>query len=93
LRLDKWLWFARLCKSRSVAAELCASGRLRSNRIPVTEPHHPVGPGDVLTFPLGRHIRVIRVVALAVRRGPAREAQALYQDLAPPTPETAMGRD
>jgi ribosome-associated heat shock protein Hsp15 len=44
-----------------------------------------VGPGHVLTFPQGRDIRVVRIVALAKRRGPAAEAQALYEDLTPAT--------
>jgi ribosome-associated heat shock protein Hsp15 len=90
LRLDKWLWFARFCKSRALAAELCASGRLRCSGNLVTKPHHAIHPGDVLTFPLGRHIRVIRVLALGTRRGPAAEARTLYEDLAPPSADTAL---
>jgi ribosome-associated heat shock protein Hsp15 len=90
LRLDKWLWYARVCKSRSLAAELCGSGRLRANGTIVTKTHHPVAVDDVLTFPLGRHIRVLRVAALGVRRGPAAEARGLYEDLAPPAAETAL---
>ena len=90
LRLDKWLWYARFCKSRSLAAELCESGRLRSNGTIVSKAHFVVEMDDVLTFPLGRHIRVIRVTALGDRRGPAAEARALYEDLAPPATETAL---
>lgn len=92
LRLDKWLWYARFCKSRNVAAALCEEGRVRCNGSVVTKAHAGVRPGDVLTFALGRHIRVIRVMALGQRRGPAAEAQALYQDLAPPGADTAMPR-
>ncbi|MEI8394472.1 MAG: S4 domain-containing protein [Rhodospirillaceae bacterium] len=90
LRLDKWLWYARFCKTRGLAAELCDSGSLRCNGASITKAHHVIKPGDVLTFPLGRYVRVIKVVALGNRRGPALEAQALYQDLDPPVPETAM---
>ncbi len=90
LRLDKWLWYARFCKSRSVASDLCESGRLRSNGTIVTKAHYTVATDDVLTFPLGHHIRVIRVTALGDRRGPAAEARALYEDLAPPAADTAL---
>lgn len=86
LRLDKWLWQARFFKSRGLASKLCATGRLRLSGKVVTKAHQPVRPGDVLTFPLGPHIRVIRVVALGTRRGPAHEARTLYEDLDPPVP-------
>ncbi len=88
LRVDKWLWYARFFKSRTLAARLCASRRLRINGIPVTKPHHALKAGDVLTFPLGRNIRVIRVNALGTRRGPATEARTLYEDLEPPQART-----
>ncbi len=84
LRLDKWLWYARFFKSRTLATRLCASGRLRINGSIVKKAHCAVRPGDVLTFPRGPHIRVIQVVALGTRRGPATEARALYEDLQPP---------
>jgi ribosome-associated heat shock protein Hsp15 len=84
LRLDKWLWYARFFKSRTLATRLCASGRLRINGSIVKKAHYAVRPGDVLTFPRGPHIRVIQVVALGTRRGPATEARALYEDLQPP---------
>jgi ribosome-associated heat shock protein Hsp15 len=90
LRLDKWLWYARFFKTRSLAARLCADGGVRIGGVPVTKAHQAVKPGDVLTFAQGRHIRVVKVLALGTRRGPAPEAQALYEDLAPPTVETAM---
>ena len=86
LRLDKWLWHARFCKSRSLAAKLCRAGRIRINRQAVEKPHALVRKGDVLTFPQGDRIRVIEVVALGLRRGPAAEAQGLYLDRAPPPP-------
>jgi len=84
LRIDKWLWYARFFKSRSLAVKLCSGRRLRINGQTGIKPHHPVKVGDVLTFPKGDHIRVIKVIALATRRGPAAEAQALYEDLEPP---------
>ena len=88
LRLDKWLWFARFVKTRSLATKLVIDGRMRVNGAPTQKAHYSVKAGDVLTFPLGPHIRVIKVVALGVRRGPAAEAQSLYEDLDPPRPRT-----
>lgn len=91
-RIDKWLWQARFFKTRTRAAEVVAAGHCRVNRQPVRKASHSVGPGDVLTFPQGPHIRVIEIVALANRRGPATEAQALYRDLAPPQPKPKTER-
>jgi ribosome-associated heat shock protein Hsp15 len=91
LRVDKWLWYARLFKSRTLAAALCQSGRLRINGVIVHKAHHALKPDDVLTFPKADYIRVIRVVALGCRRGPAVEAQALYEDLDPPAQEKRLG--
>lgn len=90
-RLDKWLWFARFFKSRSLATRLCLSGKLRINSTATSKAHHAVRVGDVLTFPKGRDIRVIRVAALGERRGPAPEAQTLYEDLDPPSRRPADG--
>jgi len=84
LRLDKWLWQARFFKTRSLAAREVSAGNCRVNGIRVTKPAQGVGPGDVLTFVQVRQVRVIRVVALGVRRGPAEEARTLYDDLDPP---------
>jgi ribosome-associated heat shock protein Hsp15 len=92
IRLDKWLWHARFAKSRPVAARLCQSGRLRIGGEVISKPHRLVRVGDVLTFPAGGHIRTVRVAGLGARRGPATEAQALYEDLAPPGPESALPR-
>lgn len=90
LRLDKWLWHARFVKTRSLATRLCQNGRIRVNRQVAAKPATAVRAGDVLTFPLNGHVRVIRVLALADRRGPATEARRLYEDLAPPArPEEA----
>lgn len=86
IRVDKWLWHARFFKSRGLAGELAGSGQLRVNGEKIDKPAHAVRPGDVLTFPKERHIRVIRIEAIGLRRGPAPEAQALYSDLDPPQP-------
>ena len=83
LRLDKWLWQARFFKSRSLAAELIEAGSVRVNGTRVTRPGRDISAGDTLTFPLGARIRVIRITALGLRRGPATEAQGLYLDLDP----------
>lgn len=83
LRLDKWLWYARFLKTRTLASSVCADGRLRINGVPVMRANHAVKPGDVLTFAQSDRIRIIRVVALGARRGPAAEARLLYEDLAP----------
>lgn len=84
IRLDKWLWQARFFKSRSLAAAACA-GPMRLNGQRVARPSAPVRPGDVLTFVQGRTVRVVRVRAPGLRRGPASEAQTLYDDLSPGT--------
>ena len=81
LRLDKWLWQARFFKTRSLAAKIAERRKIRINRTLVTKPHYRVRPGDVLTFPQGRDIRVVKILALGERRGPAPEAQTLYEDL------------
>ncbi|SDE45883.1 RNA-binding S4 domain-containing protein [Limimaricola pyoseonensis] len=89
LRLDKWLWQARFFKTRGLAAALVTKGRVRVNGQPAARPSRGVGPGDVLTFPQGRAIRVIRILALGERRGPASEARGLYDDLDPPVTSAA----
>jgi ribosome-associated heat shock protein Hsp15 len=93
LRIDKWLWFARFVKSRSLASKLVEDGRMRVNGTPTAKAHYALRIGDVLTFPLGSYIRVVKVVALGTRRGPATEAQGLYDDLDPPAPRAAGERD
>ena len=84
LRLDKWLWHARFCRTRVLAAALASAGKVRIAGAAVFKAHHAVKPGDVLTFPLGPHIRTVKVLALGERRGPAPVARLLYEDLAPP---------
>ncbi len=86
LRVDKWLWYARFFRSRVRASEFCTSGKLRVSGEIVRKAHRVLRPGDVLTFPQGRRIRVVRVKALADRRGSAAVAHELYEDLSPASP-------
>lgn len=88
LRIDRWLWFARFFKSRTTASKLVESGKLRLNRSHIAKTHAALKVGDVLTFPQGDEIRVIKVLALGGRRGPASEARTLYEDLSPPVPRS-----
>jgi ribosome-associated heat shock protein Hsp15 len=81
MRLDKWLWHARFFKTRSLAARYIETARCRIDGRVVDKPHANVAPGMVLTFALGSRVRVVRVVALGARRGPAPEAQALYDEI------------
>jgi ribosome-associated heat shock protein Hsp15 len=90
IRIDKWLWYARFFKSRTLATRAVAAGSVRINSERVVKSHGSVRPGDVLTFPQGHDIRVIRVVTLGERRGPAPEARELYEDLAPPQAASAV---
>ncbi|HEY8578329.1 MAG TPA: RNA-binding S4 domain-containing protein [Beijerinckiaceae bacterium] len=80
-RLDKYLWFARMARTRVAAAGLVASGCVRVNGRRVEQPSKLVGAGDVLTIALDRAVRVLRVRAFAERRGPYEEARLLYDDL------------
>lgn len=83
-RLDKWLWCARFMKMRSNCARWVSEGSVRINRQPTEKPHARLRCGDVLTLPLGNGVRIVRVVALATRRGPPAEARTLYEELAEP---------
>ena len=92
IRIDKWLWHARLFKSRRLAANAVEAG-IRIDGTRVTRPSRTVQPGNTLTFAQSRRIRVIKVLAIGNRRGPAPEAQALYDDLTPPEePQTQTER-
>ena len=83
-RIDKWLFFARAVKSRSLAAKLVVAGRVRINSDKAAQASDLVKPGDVLTITLDRRISVWKVLATGVRRGPAEEARTLYEDMSPP---------
>ena len=84
-RADVWLWRARLCKTRTLAARLVESGRIRLNRVSgggrLDKPSRPLRPGDELVFAVGGRLTAIRVLALGVRRGPPTEARTLYEPL------------
>jgi ribosome-associated heat shock protein Hsp15 len=90
-RLDKWLWFARVIKSRTSAAKLVEAGHVRINSIRTDNPAKSVRPGDVLTIALDRHVRVLKILLPGERRGPFEEAKLLFEDLTAPgsrDPET-----
>lgn len=102
IRLDKWLWHARLCKTRGLAARLIESGAVRVNTARVRKPATPLRIGDGVTLACGGRVRALRVLELGLRRGPAPEARHLYQDLdagplarpeAPPPLEPPGGLD
>lgn len=80
-RIDKWLWFARVVKTRTLATRLVSDGKIRLNRARIDKPSHVVKPGDVVTANLGRHVRVLKVLGPGLRRGPASEAVTLYEEL------------
>lgn len=83
-RLDKWLWFARVAKTRRLAARLVAEGHVRLNARRIESPAKGVGPGDVLTVALERQVRVLKVAALGARRGGFSEASLLFVELSEP---------
>jgi ribosome-associated heat shock protein Hsp15 len=85
MRIDKWLWAARFFKTRSLATQACAGGKVDVNG-EAAKPARPVRPGDLVrvTLPGGR--RVARVLALSEQRRPAAQARALWEDLTPPAP-------
>ena len=83
-RLDKWLWFARIVKSRTLAAQLVQDGKVRVNRAKVAKPAQTVRPEDVLTIVIRGNIQVLKVLAPGARRGPPAEARLLYEMLSAP---------
>jgi ribosome-associated heat shock protein Hsp15 len=86
-RLDKWLFFSRAVKSRTLAQKLIEAGFVRVNSERVVATDRQVGPGDVLTMTLNRRLLVWRILNAGTRRGPAPEAAGLYEDLTPPVPK------
>lgn len=84
-RLDRWLWCARVAKTRAACARIVETGGVRVNRQPTDKPHYKLRPGDVLTVALGSAergvVRIWRVLALGDRRGPASEARTLFEDM------------
>jgi len=91
-RLDKWLYFARLAKSRTLAAELILAGKVRVNRARAGKPSHLLRSGEVVTIVLHGRVLVLKVLAAGHRRGPAPEARGLYEVLSPgPSSKPAAG--
>jgi ribosome-associated heat shock protein Hsp15 len=82
-RLDKWLWFVRLAKTRTLAAALVTGGKIRLNKVRVDKPAQSVKLGDVITAAVGKQVRILKVAGLGQRRGPAPEARTLYEELTP----------
>jgi ribosome-associated heat shock protein Hsp15 len=85
-RIDKWLWFARMARTRTLAQKLAVSGRVRVNRERNESASRMVKTGDILTVAGDAGVRVLKVLDPGNRRGPAAEARLLYEDLAPPSP-------
>lgn len=81
IRIDKWLWHARLVKTRGLAADLVSAGHVRVNGARIDKPGRAVGPGDVLTVAVAGRVRLLRVLECGARRGPAVEAVTLFLDL------------
>ena len=82
LRLDKFLVFARFCKTRSIAVALVEKGAVRINRQPTEKPHAKLRPGDVLTLALPQGVKVVEILGLPARRGSAPVAQGFYREIA-----------
>jgi ribosome-associated heat shock protein Hsp15 len=82
-RLDRWLWFARVAKTRSLASRLIAEGHVRLNARRIETPAKPVGPGDVLTIALEHRVRVLKILAAGTRREGFSQAAQLFEDLSP----------
>lgn len=93
LRVDKYLWFARFFKTRSLATKRANGGRIRINGNKIKKSSDTVSIGDILTFAQGNEIRVIRVLNLGTRRVPAQEAQNLYEDITPNEDTDVATRD
>jgi ribosome-associated heat shock protein Hsp15 len=85
-RIDKWLWHARVVRTRSAAAALVGAGLVRINGTRGAAPSRPVRPGDVVTIALDRDVRILKVKGYAERRGSADIARGLYEDLTPASP-------
>ncbi|PWB59369.1 MAG: RNA-binding protein [Bradyrhizobiaceae bacterium] len=83
-RIDKWLWHARVVRTRSAAAGLVTAGHVRVNGERAQAASRPVRSGDVITVALDRSVRILKVAGFAERRGPAEAGRALYEDLTPP---------
>jgi ribosome-associated heat shock protein Hsp15 len=87
IRIDKWLWFARMARTRALAARLCEAGQVSVGEASVVKPHHKVRIGDRITLADRRARRRLVVLELGQRRGPAVEARLLYDE---PEPAVAL---
>lgn len=83
IRLDKWLWYARQVKTRTLAQKIISGGRVRINGDKTTSSKKLVGPNDVLTLTLPRDIKILKIEACGTKRGSFSIAQLLYEDLSP----------
>jgi ribosome-associated heat shock protein Hsp15 len=90
-RIDKWLWHARVVRTRSAAAALAASGHVRLNSQRIDAASQIVRAGDVVTIALDRTVRVLKVAGFSERRGSADDARVTYDDLSPPPRRRAEG--
>lgn len=88
-RIDIWLWHARFFKTRSLSTKMCRTGKVRLNGRTIRKANVLIVPEDILTFAKADLIRIIKISHLSKRRGPAPEAQALYEDMTPP-PEVRL---
>jgi ribosome-associated heat shock protein Hsp15 len=89
-RLDQWLWFARLVKTRSLAARLCTAGAITVNEVTIRKANHMVRIGDTIAVPQGAFRRSVRLLGLGGRRGPAAEARRLYEEIAAPVHQSEL---
>jgi ribosome-associated heat shock protein Hsp15 len=98
-RIDKWLYYTRVFKTRTLAGKFADSGKIRLTHGPrrdrISKASQMVREGDVLTFSLHNHIHILKVLLPGTRRGPAPEARTLYEDLSPerPSKQTAGAKD
>ena len=89
-RIDKWLWHARVVRTRQAAAELAARGHVRVNGERIAAASRAVKPGDVVTVALDRSVRVMKVLGFVERRGASEAARALFEDLSAPIPPASI---
>jgi ribosome-associated heat shock protein Hsp15 len=80
-RIDRWLWHARVVRTRGAAAALAGDGNVRVNGMRIDAPGRMVRSGDVITVALERHIRVLKIRGFCQRRGPAGSGESLYEEL------------
>ncbi len=83
-RIDKWLWFSRQFKTRTLAAKVVMSGRIRINHERITKTSRTVQINDTITYVANKKVTILKVIGIGARRGPVSEAMMLYEDLSPP---------